>query len=247
MIYGSGKWARLIFDKLTSLGLSGLIPKLVGSSNDCDYSRNTLEFSNINSCYVIIASATKEHLSDLKHCLSLQPTAIFVEKGFSNAKEHKKAKKLCKDIPAFILSQYRFSGVFSELKKYEIGNIIKCDYEWEVDRGTPSEWMPHIASLDNYLRKLDRQYYIEDFGTYRIDDVTDFTLRKSNVRSLTLFVETDKFQIKVNLGKTNGFEIVSKVDNSIVEKKIYEDEDCLIQQLESIFVQNDLLKLERLK
>ena len=179
--------------------------------------------------------------------MTLQPKIIFIEKGFCNVREFEQAKEICKNIPTFILSQYRFSGVFSELKKYEIGNIVKCDYEWEVDKGEASEWMPHISSLDNYLRKLDRQYYIEDFGTYRIDDVTDFTLKKSNTRSLTIFVETEKYSIKVNLGKTNGFEILSKKDNSVVEKKIYEDEDCLVNQLESIFIQNDLIKLERLK
>lgn len=137
--------------------------------------------------------------------------------------------------------------MFSELKKYEIGNIIKCDYEWEVDKGEPAEWMPHIATLDNYLRGLDRHYYIEDFGTYRIDTVSDFTLKKSNTRSLKIFVETEKYEINFDIGKTNSFKIISKEDNSIVEKKIYEDEDCLTKQLESIFIQNDLIKLERIK
>jgi hypothetical protein len=133
------------------------------------------------------------------------------------------------------------------LKKYDIGNIVKCDYEWEVDTGDPSEWISHIISLDNYIRKLDKQYYIEDFGTYRIDDVSDFSIKKSNTKNLNMCIETELLAITVNLGKTNSFEIISKKDNSILEKKIFEDEGYLAQQLELIFMQDIPIKLQPIR
>lgn len=134
-----------------------------------------------------------------------------------------------------------------ELKKYDIGNIVKCDYEWWIDKGEPSEWISHIISLDNYIRKLDKQYYIEDFGTYRIDDVSDFSIKKSDTKNLNMCIETELFIISVNLGKTNSFEIISKKDNSVLEKKIFEDENYLAQQLEAIFVQDTPIKLQPIR
>jgi hypothetical protein len=167
-----------------------------------------------------------------------------VEKGFQNKKEHNIAKGIFSN--TFILSQYRFSKIFEVLKKYEIGNIIKCDYEWEVDGGIPSEWVPHIISIDNYLKENNLKFYIKDFGTYRIDNISDFTLKKSNARSLKIYLKTDNADITLELGKENSYKIFFKL-NGMVEKNTYENEDCLLQQLKSIFIQNDLIKLERLK
>lgn len=169
---------------------------------------------------------------------------MFVEKGFLNKEEHNIAKGLFNN--TFVLSQYRFSKIFEVLKKYEIGNIIKCDYEWEIDNSTPSEWVHHIISIDNYLKENNLKFYVKDFGTYRIDDVSDFTIKQTAARSLKIYLETNKADIILELGKENSYSIISKLDN-IVEKNTYENEDCLLQQLNSIFIQNDLTKLERLK
>lgn len=157
---------------------------------------------------VIIASSTKQHLEDLKLCLNLQPSEIYVEKGFVNNEEYNAAKILAKDIPIFFLSQYRYSAVFKFLKEYKrISNFTQIDYNWDVEKGDISEWVYHIISIDNFLKNTNNRIYVQDEGTYRIDNKSDFVIKRSENRNLKIYLQSDSYNLKISLGKNNIMEI----------------------------------------
>lgn len=213
-----------------------------------DLSKSNYSKKEITKCRagspVIIASATKQHLEDLKLCLKMQPSEIYVEKGFSSIQEYEIAKVLAKDIPIFILSQYRYSGVFEFLKNYlTITKYNQIDYVWDVEKGEISEWAYHIISLNNFLKgKCDRMI-INDEGTYRIDESSDFVIKKSEKRNLSIHIETDPHNLKISLGKNNIIEIDEGLDGRKIE---FQNEDCLSKQLKEIFVLKNNKVIERL-
>lgn len=235
-IIGSGKWAKLIKNKLNILGIENYI---IGNNKEvCDYSKNEIWKCKKDS-YVIIASATHNHLSDLKLSLELNPKEIYVEKGFENVEDYTIAKNMT-DIPIFFLSQYRYSAVFKILKKIN-ETITKIDYTWNINNSNVSEWAFHILSIDNFIKNKNNKMIINDEGFYRIDDVSDFLITKKENRSLTIDIETSSYSIKITLGNNNIIEIL---ENSISKKLEFQNEDCLFKQLKDIFTfrENDILE-----
>ena len=228
VIYGTGKWAQLLGNKLEAINVE---PIFVGSKSSVAlYTRDTILDSDIKGCPVFIASKTVEHHNDLLHCLNLEPSAVYVEKGFSNSEE----RLVDTAVPVFIMSQYRFSEVFTKLD----GKIIKCVYDWTIDRNNISEWAYHIISIDNYIRQLDNQFYIKEAGEYTIDNVSNVAIRVGSTRTLNIKIKTETTEADINLGKTNSISI----GNEYFE---YPDEDCLSKQISKIFA-NETEILERL-
>ena len=228
VIYGTGKWAQLLGSKLKTVGIE---PVLVGSnSNVASYTRESILGSEFKNCPVFIASKTVDHYNDLIHCLKLNPTVVYIEKGMSSSNE----RLINVTVPVFILSQYRFSEVFSKLK----GQIISCVYDWTIDRNNVSDWAYHIISIDNYIKKLNNQLYIKEEGEYTIDNVSTLTIRVGNTRHLNIKIKTDILEADIQLGKTNSIQI----NNEHFE---FADEDCLSKQIAKIVV-NEIEVLERL-
>ena len=193
---------------------------------------------------VIIASGTKHHLEDLKLCLKIQPSEIYVEKGFASIQEYEIAKVLSKDVPIFILSQYRYSGIFEFLKNYsDITKFNQIDYIWDIEKGEVSEWAYHIISLNNFLKEKCDRMIITDEGTYRIDENSDFVIKKSEKRNLCIYIQSDSHNLKISLGKNNTIEISEGADTRKIE---FQNEDCLFKQLREIFVFKNNKVIERL-
>ena len=241
VIYGTGKWATLIKFSLQRLGIETIN---VGSNTSFStFTRDSLPKEQYQNLFVIIASATADHLTDLQHCLDLNPAAIFIEKGFSDALEKTNAKELCKSIPTFIMSQYRYSSVLENLKEFT--DIRKIHYSWQIDKDDISEWVPHIISIDNFIKGTYNEYYTSEEGTHTIDDISSFTVKRSMLRLLRIHVECGHEDIYINLGKTNNI-LIKKKNLDIVGNLEYKEEDCLLKQLKHIIKDVDNLKLERL-
>lgn len=193
---------------------------------------------------LIIASSTKNHLEDLELCLELNPSEIYVEKGFNTIEEYETAKLLVKNIPTYVLSQYRYSSVFTMLKDYNKENKYnQIDYKWDIDKGEVSEWVYHIVSIDNFLKNKNNRIIVREPGTYRIGSDSDFIIQKSDTRNLSIYLETDSYHIKITLGKSN---ILYITEGDYVRKLEFHNEDCLIKQLREIFIFKNNKVLERL-
>ena len=217
---------------------------MIGSDlSESNYSKKEISKCKLGSP-VIIASATKQHLEDLKLCLKLQPSEIYVEKGFYNIQEYDIAKVLAKDVSVFILSQYRYSGVFEFLKKHlDITKYEQIDYIWDIEKGDISEWAYHIISLNNFLKEKCDRMIVNDEGTYRIDESSDFVIKKSEKRNLCIYIQSDSHNLKISLGKNNIIEINEGTDTRKIE---FQNEDCLFKQLREIFVFKNNKVIERL-
>jgi hypothetical protein len=235
---GSGKWASLIYSKLSNLDIDSSI---IGSNKElCNFSRNEI-YACQKNCPVIIASSTISHLSDLELSLKLDPSIIYIEKGFYTLDEYEKAKEQV-NVPIYFLSQYRYSAVFKILSKLQ-GKIKKIDYTWKIDRSTISEWVYHILSIDNFIKNKNNKMITTDEGIYRIDDISDFEIKKSDDRQMIIDIESSEYLIQICLGKTNS---ISILENGITKKIDFQNEDCLFKQLRDIFIFKENSVLERL-
>jgi hypothetical protein len=194
---------------------------------------------------VIIASKTSQHINDLVLSMSLNPNLVFVEKGFVNEEEKILAKNCLTNVPGFILSQYRYSRVFDLIKETDTEDILKIDYNWVVEKGDPKEWGYHIVSIDNFLRNTNNFRDINDFGIYRIDHISDISLKLGSARKLSIDISTNYYNYHVNLGLTNSISAIHNNTKEIIEREFI-NEDCLMMQLQSIFKDTNELKLERI-
>lgn len=187
---------------------------------------------------MFILSKTENHLNDLKDCLPHLPKEIYIEKGFASANERRKAKELVGDIPVFFLSQYRFSEIFTDFLEQQ-ETICGIKYNWAVEQHSAQEWMYHIVSIDNYLKNNNSDLYVEQFGHYVIDSISQVNIIKSKIRSLIIEIETTTADYTIELGNTNSLKRGSTV------LTVVNNEDCLGEQISHI-INDKKEKLERL-
>lgn len=235
LIYGTGKWAKLIGSKLD-------IPKYyIGSDPEvANFSRTDKLPKELRKGIVFIASETSNHYDDLKLAMKQKPGIVFVEKGFDTQLDYVNANKLVGKTPAFILNQYRYSKVLETLKEH-VKDIKRCIYEWTVESNV-KEWGYHIASIDNYLRDKKNMFIVMDPNSYKIDHVTSFKIDLGETRSLITKVITFGKEIEISLGHTNM--ITFKNSKGIEYFEFYTDEDCLNKQIQGILNQD--IRLERI-
>lgn len=196
---------------------------------------------------VFIASATKDHLADLRICLTHYPSKIFVEKGFTSDKEKELARYNVGKIPTYLMSQHRYSKIFDPLMSIiDIDKPIKCVYNWDIERDSVSEFLYHIVSLDGYIKKKDVSLYVNDFGTHVIDSISAVSFNKSTKRKLTINLETQLSNVKVVLGEHNSIVIKNKNDNKTKVIVRCTKEDTLYLMIRDIVLGENKLKLERL-
>jgi hypothetical protein len=241
VIFGSGKWAKLIGGKLNDLSVNCLY---VGNSGPSIIPRHKIQDSlEYSDKAVIIASATKDHYSDFLLALKINPRSIYVEKGFSDPKELELARSVRTPIKTFFLSQYRFSKIFDVIKQFEVGLIKKSLFTWGINSQDVAEWMPHIVSIDNYIRNARNHSNINNFGKFKLDSVADVNIYFSEVRKLIAKFETDTHHIQVSFGVNNLVKIINLKTNEQHNFE-FKNEDCLHAQLENIFVKNNVSLLE---
>lgn len=241
VIFGSGKWARLIGSKLNELSVNCLY---VGNSGPNIIPRhkiqNSLDYSNKA---IIIASATKDHYSDFLLALKMSPKFIFIEKGFSDPKELDLARSVETPTQTFFLSQYRFSKIFDVIKQFEVGLIKKSLYTWGINSQDVAEWAPHIVSIDNHIRNMRNCMSFNAFGKFQLDSDVEVDIYYSEVRKLIAKFETGTHHIEVSFGVDNELKIVN-LKTTEQHKFEFKNEDCLHAQLENIFIKNNVSLLE---
>ena len=196
---------------------------------------------------IYIASATDKHLDDLKDCLELRPTKIYVEKGFSNNAEKQEASALVKGIPTYILSQHRYSIIFEQLiSGLDVDKVIKCTYNWGIERNTVSEYMYHIASIDSYLKNKNVEIYHNDFGEYDIDDVSTVNISKQFQRRLKIQIETELYTGEFIITKAvNSMTMKSKRDRQKIIMSS-RGEDTVSKMISDVVSNEKKIRLERL-
>jgi len=242
IIYGTGKWALLLQIKLKSFGFDTL---LIGNNSAiANYNRSSIPLDKYQNLPIFVASATKDHFHDLVHSLMLKPKIIFIEKGFISKKEKESAKLIGKDIPKYIMSQYRYSKIFDVLDPFK-NDIISIIYEWTIDKGDVSEWIPHIISIDNYLKNTNNESYAKRYGSYRIDKISKFVIVKDSFRNLKIKVLTKENEINMHIGVSNSI-VIGRRDGSVTATTGYSNEDTLGNQLKDIITNTENLRLERL-
>jgi hypothetical protein len=124
--------------------------------------------------------------------------------------EKQEASALVKDIPTYILSQHRYSIIFDQLTSgLDVDKIIKCNYNWGIERNTVSEYLYHIASLDSYLKNKNVEIYHNEYGEYIIDDISTVNISKQFQRRLKIQIETELY---------TGEFIITKAMNSMTMK-----------------------------
>ena len=220
IIYGTGNWAKLLASKLK-------IPySFVGSSEKAEFKRTDKIPKKLKDSVVFIASETKNHLSDLKLALKTKPSIVFVEKGFANLSDYVSGSKLIKEVPTYILSQYRYSNITKKAKEID-QDIEKIFYDWHVDSNI-KEWGYHIVSLDNYIRNQKNMFIVEESKTYKIDNISSFKLTESNERKLDVIITTKNYEIFLSFGDTNVYTVKGK--RGIEYFEFYSEEDCLQKQ-----------------
>ena len=243
VIFGSGKWARLIGSKLNALSIDCLY---VGNSGQDIIRRDKIQTTpGYFNKLVIIASATKDHYSDFILALDINPRMIFVEKGFSDYKELELARDIKVPIKTFFLSQYRFSKVFDVIKQFDVGLIKKTFYDWGINSQDVAEWGPHIVSIDNCIRNVQNKVSINAFGKFQLDSGADVEIYFSDIRKLITKFETSTHHIEISFGVDNVVNIVN-LETTEQLKFEFKNEDCLLTQLENIFIKNDVSLLEYL-
>lgn len=242
IIYGSGKWSQLLQAKLKAFGFEST---LIGNNPlNTKVTRENVSIKN-QGIPIFIASATKDHLADVIHSSKFNPNVIFVEKGFVSAEEKAAAKdwSTSKRIPIYILSQYRYSKVFDILEPFK-NNIISILHDWTIDKGLISEWIPHIISIDNYIKGLNNQFYISDTGSYLIDNISSVRISQGKTRELKTIIKTMDETIVLTFGTTNNIHIKSK--HGVDAFSGFQNEDCITSQLKDIIINTENLRLERL-
>lgn len=237
VIYGTGNWAKLIGSKLE-------IPKYyVGSCQvTANFTRKENLLDIINDSLVFIASETKNHFSDLRYALNCNPRSIFVEKGFSSKIDYINASKISKEIPVYVMNQYRYSKIFEYFKlNYHQKEIKACLFDMVVDSDV-KEWGYHIASLDNYIRDKKNMFLVTSPNTYKLDDITSIRIQQKNFRDLKVYLKYDDEEIEIQLGKDNIISYKSK-NRGIYYFEAYFEEDCLKKMIDGI-LESDV-RLER--
>jgi hypothetical protein len=195
---------------------------------------------------VFIASATQSHLSDLKHCLDLRPTKIFVEKGFSNAEERKQATQLVGNIPSYVLSQHRYSSIFDLfISSQDVNQVYKCTYTWKIENDNVSEFLYHISSLDGYLRKKQTEIYNSNFGNYNIDDISSYNIVESPYRILKIQIQSRLYDATFKIGAYNNVVMKQKDSKQKIVMTSY-SEDNLGKMIYNVLEKNSKIRLERI-
>lgn len=185
-----------------------------------------------------IASKTANHFRDFVDCLAHRPSAVYIEKGFLTSEQRHEARELAKDIPVYFLSQYRFSRVFDKFKSYG-ETIVEMKYNWNVEQHHAQEWLYHIVSIDNYIKGTDNFLYVDDYGSFTLDGISQINIEKSHTRSTQIEIDTNVCSYVIKLGSTN-----SLIKGALVIEEI-KNEDCLGLQINAILA-NNIEKLERL-
>jgi hypothetical protein len=225
-----------------------ITPIYVGSKkSENTYSREAIKNASYRGLPIYIASATDKHLDDLKDCLELQPTKIYVEKGFLSSAEKQEASALVKSIPTYILSQHRYSIIFDQLTSgLDVDKVIKCTYNWGIERNTVSEYLYHIASLDSYLKNKNVEIYHNEYGEYIIDDISTVNISKQFQRRLKIQIETELYTGEFIITKAmNSMTMKSKRDK---QKIILSSrgEDTVSKMINEIVSNEKKIRLERL-
>lgn len=251
IIVGSGRWANLIGRTLRSLGVK---VDIVGQSDSSTISRaHDIDFKDVN--FVVIASATVDHLADLIWVRSNFDGPVFVEKGFDRRIVEKGISKFI-EAPydnVYILSQYRFSGVMESLRSCALrADSASIHFDVQYDLSELLEWVPHIESIYNFILSKNAFLPIWVDGGYEAITGDRFSVVAGAERKFeaTLIFDNQSF-MKVNFGKTN--EIVDSYGCE-VELCSFPDEDCVLIQtneilcgnLEKFFTFKDYLKSEKL-
>jgi len=203
-----------------------------------------------NSAYrdmpIFISSATQSHLEDLKQCLSLYPSKIFVEKGFSNSHERQIAKELVGNTPTYILSQHRYSTIFdSFLGAQDVNQITKCTYTWKIERDTVSDYLYHLASIDGYIKKKQIEIYNNEYGKYNIDGISSYSVIKSPYRLFKIHIQSSLYDATFKIGKYNNMVMIPRGTEQKIIMTTY-GEDTVGKMIHNILETNSKPKLERL-
>lgn len=225
-----------------------ITPIYVGSKkSENTYSREAIKKLSCRGLPIYIASATGNHLNDLKDCLELLPSEIYVEKGFSNSVEKQEASALVKGIPTHILSQHRYSVIFDQLiSGLDVDKIIKCNYNWGIERDTVSEYLYHIASLDSYIKNKNVEIYHNECGEYIIDDISTVNISKQFQRRLKIQIETELYAGEFIITKAmNSMTMKSKRDKQKIIMSSM-GEDTVSKMINEIVSNEKKLRLERL-
>lgn len=234
VIFGTGKWARLIGDKVSTLSYT---PVYIGTKSS-DFTRDTIPKNAFRDSIVFIASKTENHFKDMVQAIRLKPSKIFIEKGFSNLPERKLARYFCRGIDTGILSQYRYSEVFDPVIENK-DKIISIKYNLTIDQDNLKEWSQHIVSIDNFIKGKKISKYNFVYGPNTIDQISYSYITLSNTRSFEIIIKLFNQEFRINLGK----------DNSIIlrnETLVYENEDCLLKQLKDVIFNFPDSRIERL-
>ena len=225
-----------------------ITPIYVGSKkSENTYSREAIKKASYRGLSIYIASATDKHLDDLKDCLELQPTKIYVEKGFFSNAEKQEASALVKDIPTYILSQHRYSIIFDQLTSgLDVDKIIKCNYNWGIERNTVSEYLYHIASIDSYLKNKNVEIYHNEYGEYIIDNISTVNISKQFQRRLKIQIETELYTGEFIITKAvNSMTMKSKRDKQKIIMSS-RGEDTVSKMIDEVVSNEKKLRLERL-
>jgi hypothetical protein len=195
---------------------------------------------------VFISSATESHLEDLKQCLSLYPSKIFVEKGFSNSDERQQAKELVGDIPTYILSQHRYSTIFdSFMSAQDVNQITKCTYTWKIERDMVSDYLYHLASIDGYIKRKQVEIYNSEYGKFNIDDISSYNVIKSPYRLFKIHIQSSLYDATFKIGKYNNMVMIPRGTEQKIIMTTY-GEDTVGKMIYNILETNSKPKLERL-
>jgi hypothetical protein len=225
-----------------------ITPIYVGSKkSENTYSREAIKKAAYRGLPIYIASATDKHLSDLKDCLELSPTKIYVEKGFSSSVEKQEAVALVKGIPTHILSQHRYSIIFEQLTSgLDVDKVIKCTYNWGIERDTVSEYLYHIASIDSYLKNKNIEIYHNEYGEYIIDDISTVNISRQFQRRLKIQIETELYTGEFIITKAmNSMTMKSKRDKQKIIMSS-RGEDTVSKMISDIVSNEKKIRLERL-
>ena len=209
-------------------------------------SRDEVKNTSYRDLPVFIASATETHLDDLKHCLCLNPSKIFVEKGFINNQQRQEANDVIGTIPAFILSQHRYSSIFELfMSSQDVNKIHKCTYTWKIERDSVSEYLYHLSSIDGFLRKKKTEIYNNEFGTNTIDDVSSYSVVKSPYRLFKINIESSLYDATFKIGTYNSMSMRPKNSKQKIVMTAY-SEDTVGKMIYNTLEKNSKIKLERI-
>ena len=142
------------------------------------------------------------------------------------------------------MSQYRYSKIFDVLEPFK-NDIISISYEWTVDNGEVSEWVPHIISIDNYIKNTNNENYAKKYGSHRIDKISKFVIVKDSFRNLKIKILTKEDEITMHVGMSTDIAIARR-SGAITATTGYSNEDTLGNQLKDIITNTENLRLERL-